>query len=74
MDVAPLILLNVVLFGEDCHCMLPVLPVKLSVVELPEHRLYKLAVAIPATETGFTLTVSVFVLTEAQIPLVTTAR
>jgi hypothetical protein len=73
-DVAALILVNVRLSVDDCHWMVPVFPVKLSVVVLPEHIVRLEAVAVPATDTGFTVTVSVFELAEAQTPLVTTDR
>ena len=36
--VAPAILLNVILSGEDCHCIVPVFPANVNVVLfVPEH-------------------------------------
>ena len=54
--------------------MLPVLPVKFIDVELPEQIVPFVAVAVPPTETGFTVTVAVVELAEAHTPLVATAR
>jgi hypothetical protein len=44
------------------------------VVEAPEHRLSAFAVAVPPTDAGVTVTVSVVELADAHTPLVTTAR
>ena len=54
--------------------MVPVLPAKVRVVELPLQTGLGDAEAVPPTEVGFTVTVTVVELALAQTPLVTTAR
>ena len=66
-------LVKVILSGEDCHCMVPVLPAKVMVVELPLQIGLGEAEAVPATVVGFTVTVAVVELALAHTPLVTTA-
>ena len=61
------------LSGDDCHWMVPVLPVKVIKVEFPEQRVPLVAEAVPPTETGFTVTVAVVELAGAHTPLVTTS-
>ena len=68
-----MILVNVMLSGDDCHCIMPVLPVNVMAVELPEQRVPFAGVAVPPAETGLTVTVAVVELAEAHTPLVTTA-
>ena len=65
--------MNVVLLGEVCHCIPPLLPVKVRVVELPEQMIGFAAVATPATEIGLTLTLAIVDKSEVQPTLVTTA-
>ena len=52
--IAPVIGVQVLLFGEDCHWMLPVLPVNETVVVVPE-QIVAVPVAVPATEVGLTV-------------------
>lgn len=50
---------QVALSGDDCHWAVPVLPVKVNKVELvPVHTFVEAGVIDPATETGFTFTVT----------------
>ena len=65
--------MKVILSGDDCHCIAPVLPVKVIVVELPLQTGLGKAEAAPPTEVGFTVTVAVVELALVQTPLVTTA-
>ena len=67
-------MVNVLLSGEDCHWILPVLPLRLIDVELPVHKVLAVAVAVPPREAGLTVIVAVVELAEAHTPLVTTAR
>jgi len=53
--------------------MVPVKPVKVMVVLLPEQSVDEVAVAVPPTLTGFTVTEAVVEFAEAHIPLVKTA-
>jgi hypothetical protein len=64
----------VVLSGEDCHWIVPVLPAKESVVVEPLHIAVADALAVPATEAGVIVIVNTFEFTDEQVPLVTTAR
>jgi hypothetical protein len=54
--------------------MVPVFPVKDKVVAPPAQTVEVAAVAVPATETGETVTVTVEEVAEVQAPLLTTAR
>ena len=54
--------------------MAPVFPVSVKVVVPPEQIIEAVAEAVPATEAGETVTVSVEEVAEVQVPLVTTAR
>jgi hypothetical protein len=54
--------------------MVPVCPVKDKVVVPPEQIVEAVAEAVPATEVGEIITVTVEEVAEAQAPLVTTAR
>jgi hypothetical protein len=54
--------------------MVPTLPDKVNTVELvPEHTMVA-PLMLPATETGVTVTATLAVVADAQVPLVTTAR
>ena len=53
--------------------MLPVFPVKLTVVPLPEQTVPEVAEAVPATEVGSTVTVTILLDVAEQTPLVITA-
>ena len=56
MLVAPEMFVNVVLSGEACHWIAPVLPDSVIVVPLPLHTVEAVAVAVPPTDVGFTVT------------------
>ena len=71
--VAPLILVNVMLSGEDCHCIVPVEPVSVNVVFEPEQTGLGDADAVPATTLDDTVTVTVFDVLLPQFPFVTIA-
>ena len=64
---------KVTLSEDDCHCIVPVFPLKVnSVLFVP----VQTAVApemLPATDVGFTVIVTLEVVAEEQTPLVTTA-
>ena len=66
-------LVNVILSGEVCHCLVPVLPAKVMVVVLPLQIGLGEAEAVPPTEVGFTVTVAIVELVVAHTPLVTSA-
>ena len=53
--------------------MLPVLPARVIVVLLPEQMVTSVAVAVPPTEVGLTVTDVVLEFAELHTPLVTTA-
>ncbi len=73
MAVAPVMLLNVILSVETCHCIVPVFPVKVIFAgEVPEQIVW-FPLTVPATEVVFTVTVTTLEFTEGQTPLVTTA-
>ena len=50
--VAPLILLNVVLLAEDCHCKVPTVPPTLKVVALVPAQTDAAPVILPALGAG----------------------
>jgi hypothetical protein len=56
-DVSPVIFVHVLLFNDDCHCMVPVFPVRDSVVAFPGQKVVAIADAVPAIEVGLTVTV-----------------
>ena len=53
--MAPDILLKVTLSVDDCHCMLPVLPDKVSAVGVVFQQMVWLLEAVPPTAAGFTV-------------------
>ncbi len=68
-----MILVNVILSVDTCHCIVPILPVRVIFAgEVPEQIVW-FPLTVPATEAGLTVTVTTPELTEAQAPLVTTA-
>ena len=74
VEVAPLILLNVLLSGDDCHWMFPVFPLRVSVVLfVPEHTVVP-PETVPPTDDGMTVMVAVVLVVGEQTPLVTTAK
>ena len=68
-----MMLLNVILSVETCHCIVPVLPVKVIFVGEVPVQIVWFPLTVPATEVGLTVTVTTLELTEEQAPLVTTA-
>ena len=56
-----------------CHCIVPVLPVRVMDVVPPVQIVEAVAVAVPPTDAGETVTAAVVEFAEAQAPLVTTA-
>jgi len=71
--VVPEILPHVKLSNDDCHWILPALPVKVIVLPVPEHTDEDIGVAVPPTEAGVTVTVVSVEFTELHTPLWTTA-
>ena len=67
-------LLNVMLSVDDCHCMVPVFPLKVSTVLFVPEQTVVAPVIVPATDTGFTFIVTDGVFAAKQTPLVTAAR
>ena len=67
-------LLKVILLGDDCHWMEPVLPESVKVVLLVPAQTVDAPLMLPATLAGLTVIVTLEEVAEAQAPLVTTAR
>ena len=65
---------KVLLSEEDCHCIVPVFPLKVSTVLLVPVQTVAAPVILPAIDAGFTVIVTLDVLAAEQAPLVTTAR
>jgi hypothetical protein len=65
---------NVMLSDEDCHWIVPVLPLNVSKVEFVPEQTVDAPLMLPATETGLVVTATPAVVADAQAPLVTTAR
>ena len=59
--------------ADCCHWIVPVCPLTLTVVELPEHIVAVAALAVPPTEVGLTVTVAVVEFAAVHAPLVITA-
>ena len=59
---------------EDCHCIVPVFPLKVSTVLLVPVQTVAAPVMLPATDAGVTVIVTLEVFAGAQTPLVITAR
>ena len=58
---------------ESCHCILPDEPLSVRLVPLPEQRVEDVALAVPATALGLTVSVAALEFTDPSI-LVNTAR
>ena len=71
--VSPAMLENTTLSGDDCHCIVPVLPVRDTVELAPVHIVAGEAAAVPPAEAGFTFTVATTEVAEEHTPLVTIA-
>ena len=67
-------LVKVTLSEEDCHCIVPVFPLKVSTVLLVPLQTVVAPVMLPATDAGVTVIVTLEVFAGAQTPLVITAR
>ena len=67
-------LVKVTLSDDDCHCIVPVLPLKVSTVLLVPVQTVAAPVMLPATDAGVTVIVTLEVVAGAQTPLVITAR
>ena len=65
---------KVTLSEEDCHCIVPVFPLKVSTVLLVPVQTVAAPVMLPATDAGVTVIVTLEVFAGAQTPLVITAR
>ena len=72
-DVAALMFVKFVLSVLDCHWIVPVLPASVKVVLFVPEQTVEAPDMLPATDTGFTVTVALVVLAAVQTPLVTTA-
>ena len=59
--------------ADTCHCMVPVLPLKVKVLAVPLQVL-PAPLIVPATDVGFTVTIPLALFADGQTPLVTTAR
>ena len=68
------IFVKVTLSAEDCHCIVPVLPLKVNTVLLVPVQTAVAPAMLPATDVGLTVMVILEVVAELQTPLVTTAR
>ena len=65
---------KVTLSEDDCHCIVPVFPVKVSAVLLVPVQTVAAPLMLPATDVGLTAIVTLDVVAELHTPLVTTAR
>ena len=72
--VALLMFVKVLLSEEDCHCIVPVFPVKVSTVLLVPVQTAVAPLMLPETDVGLTAIVTLEVFADEQTPLVTTAR
>ena len=61
------------LSDESCHCIVPVLPLRVSTVLLVPAQTDVAPAMLPATDVGLTVMVTLDVVSELQAPLVTTA-
>ena len=64
---------KVTLSEDDCHCIVPVFPLKVSTVLLVPVQTVAAPLMLPETEVGVTVIVTLDVVAGAQTPLVTTA-
>ena len=72
-EVAPLILLNVLLSCDDCHWIVPVYPPRVTVVLFVPEQTVPPPDTVPPTDAGKTVMVAVVLLAGEQTPLVDTA-
>ncbi len=73
MPVALEIFVKVLLLAEDCHWMLPALPLKVSTVLLVPVQTAPPPVTVPPVDAGLTVTVTTELVMDAQAPLLTMA-
>ena len=59
---------------DDCHCIVPVFPLKVSTVLLVPVQTVVAPEMLPETDVGLTFIVTLDVVAEPHAPLVTTAR
>ena len=71
--VSPAILLNVVLFVDDCHWIVPTFPDNVNAFGVLPEQIVWFEIAVPPTEAGFTVIETTFEIIKGQTPLVTTA-
>ena len=64
---------NVLLSDDDCHWIVPVLPVRVNTVLLVPVQTVVAPAMDPATEVGLTVIVTLEVVADEQTPLVETA-
>ena len=64
---------KVTLSEDDCHCIVPVFPLKVSTVLLVLVQTVAAPLMLPATDAGLTVIVTLAVVADEQAPLVTTA-
>ena len=62
------------LLALDCHWIVPVLPLSVSVVLLVPVQTVAAPLTVPATDVGLTVMVTLALFAAVQTPLVTTAR
>ena len=65
---------KVTLSEDDCHCIVPVFPLKVKTVLLVPVQTVAAPLMLPATDAGVTVIVTLDVVAEEQTPLVATAR
>ena len=65
---------KVTLSEDDCHCIVPVFPLKVSMVLLVPVQTVAAPLMLPATDVGLTAIVTLEVVADEQTPLVTTVR
>ena len=65
--------MKVLLSLEDCHCIVPVFPLKVKTVLLVPVQTVVAPLMLPETDVGLTAIVTLEVVAELHTPLVTTA-
>lgn len=72
--MAPVIVVKVLLLGDACHTIEPVLPLRVSTELLAPVQTAVPPEMVPPTEPGPTVMVATVLVAEVQEPLVTVAR
>ena len=57
-------LVKILLFGDDCHCIFPVFPVIFKEVEPPVQSESEEGETVPATDGGLTVSVNAMILSQ----------